>query len=430
MASPTEDEIQTQINRFIYQCELADTFLRDDAADDVSSRYDAFVEGAEGDYQSAAIAGYDNWRAQAAALTQPGSMRAVLDPLLLEYAKQQGFPEQEAGPILDRLATYFGEGSERVTSRTFTYGTPSAGGSNVGNGSLERLTIDRLGFAAEAATAETKTFRCIQDRHSGATVHSEIFEIRGQEFPRDTVAGVVGGDRSGALTTLSADASRSFIQNPSFNGYSGTAPDVTTINGWTPTSAIGNFQIETSDVYKTSQHEGDNPGALRIETNDTLTQSLTIQRARFNPRLPYYCQIAFKRESSADGTLTIRVGSNSKSVTLSAQSGWTILKLDLDTNLFFENWNETTLDIEIQLASNTTGTVLVDDLIFGPMTAFDGTFWAFVGGATPFLVNDTYTAADSISSDSILQKWLWRAYGRSLPHDTTASGNVTWSEPS
>lgn len=429
MAAPTEDAIQAQINRFVYQLEMAHDFLANDGADDVSSRYDAFVEGAEGDYQSGAIAGYDAFRAQAASLVSPGAAQSVLNPLLLEYAKQQGFPEQDSSAILDRLFTYFGEGSERVTSRTFTYGTPSAGGSNIGTGSLERLTEDRFADGLEAATAEVKTFRCLTDRHSGATVHAEQWEVRGEEVPRDQVAGVVGPERVGALTTLSSDASRTLLSNPSFNSFAGTESTPTSITNWDVTTSIANFDLETSDVYKISEHEGTTGTAVRFKTNDTLTQSLTTVRARFNPRVPYYCQIAFKRESSADGTLTLTVGSNSKAVTLSAQSGWTVLKLDLDTNLFFENWNQTSLNVSIALSSNTTGDVLVDDVVFGPMTSFDGTWWAFVGGATPFLVNDTYTATDSISSDSILQKWLWRTYNRYLPHDTTASGNVTWSEP-
>lgn len=430
MATPTESEIQTQINHVVWLLHQSDLFLRSNT-ENVGGIYDDIIAAAEGDFVSFTVAGVDAFRAKASDLVSVRTARDALDGLFREYGKLKNFPERNVLNILDRLAVEFAEGSSRVTTRGIAFGSPSAGGGNTGNGTLNRLTVDGYAYELEAVTVEAKALKCIADRFSGAQVHQERFEIRGDDVPRDFVAGVVGRDRIGQLTCISSDDSQALVRNPSFSQYSGTAASPTAITGWTVTTDIANFAIVTSDTYRDARHEGDNAASVRFETNDTLTQKFSTLNPAFDPTVPYYCQIAFKRESSADGTLTLTVGGNSANVTLSAQSGWTILRLALDENLWFRQFNASDMEISIALASNTTGDVLVDDLVFAPMQRFDGSWWAPVGGATPFLLEDTFTVTDSFdTSDSILQKWLWRIYGRYLPHDTAASGNVTWSEPS
>lgn len=430
MSAPTEDEIQTQISQVVWIFEQILLFLQTNTPN-FEGEYEEFVlTDLKGDFAPLSVPPMDDLRASLSALLGTGVVRSVLDPLLLEYGKQQAFPETDPEDILDRLLVYFAEGSERVLQRTFVYGAVSMGGGNTGDGTVNRLTKDRYAFFLENATAEVKTLRCTSDRNSGANVHQEVFEVRGIDIPRDFVAGIVGEDRIGEIAGLSADDSLEIINNPSFHLFEGTAATPTAITSWTVTTSIGNFVVVLTDRYRDAVHEGDDAASLRIEANDKITQLLTVVRPTLDPLVPYYCQIAFKRESSCDGTLTIRVGANSKAVALSAQSGWVVLRLDLDEKLFLRGFNATTLDIEVELSGRTTGTLLVDDLIIAPMTLFDGTYLALVGGEMPFLVEDAATITDTIASDSILQRWLWRAYNKMLPHDTTASTNVTWLDPS
>ncbi len=427
MSAPTEDEIQTQISQVVWIFEQILLFLKTNTPN-FEGEYEEFVlTDLKGDFAPLSVGPMDDLRASLSAVISAGVVRSVLDPLLLEYGKQQNFPETEPDDIFDRLLVYFAEGSERVARRAFTYGAVSMGGGNTGDGTINRLTLDRYAHAIEAATPETKTLRCISDRNSGTQVHQELFEIRGVDIPRDFVAGIVGEDRVGAISGLSADDSLEIINNPSFHLFEGTAAVPTAITNWAVTTSIGNFVVVLTDRYRDAVHEGDDFASLRFEDNDKITQLLTVVRPTLDPLVPYYCQIAFKRENSCDGTLTIRVGANSKAVTLSAQSGWNVLRLDLDEKLFLRGFNATTLDIEVELASRTTGEVLVDDLIIAPMTRFDGTYYALVGGEIPFLVEDAATIADSISSDSINQRWFWRAYDKYLPHAT--GGSITWPDP-
>lgn len=433
MASPTEAEIRTQINALVWATHQANLWLNGNA-ENLGGHYDDFVAAMEGDFVSAALAGLDEFRAQAADLVSPTRVRRFLDALIREYGKALGFPETDPLAILDRMFVQFAETTPTpvtVQERDVTFGTPSNDGGNTGNGTLHRLTVDRYGYDTEACTMEAKEFKCIRDRSGGATVHLEEFEIRGADVPRDLIAGVVSRNRVGRINAIGADTSRSWLQNPSFNEYTsstGSSPyDPTAIAGWTVAGAIGDLQIVTTDYYRAASHEGDSPACLRFEANEKITQAFTVVNGELKAGVPYFFQIAFKRENSCDGTLTLRVGSNSAAVTFSAESGWNTLVCTLDENLFPRNFNETTLDVEIELSGNSTGEALVDDLVFGPMTLWDGTWWALVGGATPYLLEDKITATDALTgSEAILNYWLWRIYGKVLP----MSGTPVWAEPS
>jgi hypothetical protein len=89
------------------------------------------------------------------------------------------------------------------------------------------------------------------------------------------------------------------------------------------------------------------------------------------------------------------------------------------------------------MASLATGTIVVDDLVLAPMTNPDGTWWAIVGGATPWLKGDMLTfSGDTQGTATILNYWLWRAYGDLVvdilgwfPSTTTAS-SIVIADPS
>jgi predicted alpha-1,6-mannanase (GH76 family) len=91
---------------------------------------------------------------------------------------------------------------------------------------------------------------------------------------------------------------------------------------------------------------------------------------------------------------------------------WNILQLDLDSSRFYDNFKEDDLDVKLEVTSLATGTVVVDDVVLAPMVNLDGTWWAVVGGATPWLKGDTRIfSADARGATAIINYWLWRAYG-------------------
>jgi hypothetical protein len=391
-------------------------------------REEAFLEAIPGDAQPAAQAGQSQQRA--ALVAAFSTLRARVDPLLNAYARVLALAPGE--PVLPRLYRYFADNAKTVKSRAFSFGSWSAV-TGTGTGAIYRLTKDEYDFTIESGFAEVKTAECIQDAHSGTQRHQELFRIRGKPAGRDALERIGTG---GAVNVqcLSAASTAQWVQNPSFENVqnSGTFASNTDLTGWTM-SAYANFVSVTSDYYK------DNPAAttsrcLRLSTNASIYQSFEGVKLNWNRNVPLFAQIAFKRESSCDGTLTLTVGGKSTSVVLSAQSGWTVLTFAVTTDAWFKQWNEaapsgtpTDANIKIELSGRTTGTLLIDDFILGPYTGLDGAWVAIVGGATPFLQRDVFTVTDTSSDTGIIQTQLARAYGFYLPH---TSGSPTWSEPS
>ena len=82
--------------------------------------------------------------------------------------------------------------------------------------------------------------------------------------------------------------------------------------------------------------------------------------------------------------------------------------------------------ITIELASNTTGDLLVDDFLLGPMTRVDGAWVAIVGGATPFVLRDVFTVTDTSTDTGIIQTQFAKSLGYYLPH---LSSSNTWADP-
>jgi hypothetical protein len=421
MASPSEAEIQTQFGNAV---EIEDEFLAYIAtnADNYLLREDELVQSLETDFAPEAMAGVQAFRSQLnAALAQAAN---VLNGHVLTYGKFINAPEKAASAILDRLYQNFVDNSKTVKSRQFTFANPVAAGGNVGNGVILRLNKDQYNFDIENQFPDSKTAICIADAQTGAVKHEENFEFRAGQPGKDLLQ-LAGSGLVAQFRAKSARDSNALLSNPSFSQYSGTVTNPTAITDWTVTTAIANFQIDTVNFYR--DFEGDTaPAALRIETNDKITQKQTVRGGSFDKTRPYLLQVAYNRQVyAADGTLTIRLGSQSASVVLAAQTGWNLLRLAIDTNLWPKNFDVASLGVEIELSGNTTGDLLVDDVLLLPGEAFNNSWYWIIGGSTKFLLNDKFTWSDT-AVDSIIQKWLWRAFNKYLPSTT---GVPTWTEP-
>ena len=169
-----------------------------------------------------------------------------------------------------------------------------------------------------------------------------------------------------------------------------------------------------------------------ISTNDTMTQNMAnIRKPVFDPLTPMYFQIAFNRAvGSGDGNLNISLGSKTTTVALAAQTGWNILRMALGQNNWFRRFNQTSMTVTVSIDARTTGYTLVDDFILAPFYEFDGVFFCPVGGATPFLRDDSLTCTDT-EAGAVVQYWLWQMFGEEwwayLPANEAAG--ETWADP-
>jgi len=323
-------------------------------------------------------------------------------------------------------------------SRDLTYGSIAAHGRNTGNGTISRCTVDEDGYDLENCHCEVKTWEIISDQNSEGEQHREVFFVEGEEAEPDFCQIIGSGLRTGVrcLTTRDSEA---YIANPTFSSIACTAPTASTpttltaaddITNWTVTTYAA-AQVQLDTTYRDLTGEG-NTYAVTFTADNAITQVLLTQtRARLRADTPYYLQIAVYRVSSCDGTLTVAFGRTSKAFTVSSlnNAAWNICRMDLDKGLYLKNFTEDSLDITITLASRTTGSIHIDDIVFAPMVLVDGTWWAPVGGATPFRREDKFTATDTDpGSTDTLSYWLWRS-GAGVNFPTATGGNETDADP-
>jgi len=392
---------------------------------------DALVQALEGDYAAEKIRALQGFRGQInGALATAAS---VMAPHILEYGKFIQMPETDLQALMTRIWDYMVLNNLSVETRDFTFGSVAAGAGSTGTGTIVRLNVDESGFDIENQSAIStgggmlKMCECTADRNSGANQGNETFLFYGAAPDRDDLR--INGIRGSVLVQgITAIDTQAYISNPSFESHGGTDASAftaaTQLTGWTMSDYTKVTPIAT-DYYR-SYSRITTPRCLRFTDNCYITQNL--DRSNAQARLPMYVHIAFKRETACDGTLTVTFGGTTFNVALVAQSGWTILRLGPTKYNWLKNWNTETPVIKIQLSGRSVGTLLIDDVMIAPFSPFDGGWYAVVGGATPFLKQDSFSWRDYVpASEGILQYWSYRALGRYLPHAT--SSNATWADP-
>lgn len=433
MAAPSETEIQTMLKNAVDVLEDVRAF-GDQNTPNLVDDLDTLVQSVEGDYAQRAAsvasqirAAYSRVQAQDAAL---------LTPILQEYARSVlNYPSTSAAQILTQLYDRLVTNVDTIESRGMALGTPSAG-TATGNGDVLRLTVDAQGYVIESGHAETKTAECVADASSGAPeTHRETFELRGQDASPDLLEELGSGLRitTNAITHRSAAT----LANASFNSVSGASASGTALTSaptsWTLDSGtIGDLSGRSGSANVPRVLDGEaTPIALRASGDFSLSQDLGVNRVRLDPNTPYLLGIWLKNNSSATGTLTLTLGATSKAINLtSVGSSWDFYTLDLDEGLWFEQFNASSLQVQVALSSLAVGTLDIDEVILAPGTFFDGSWWWVVGGTTPWLREDTWTASDTDAGNGKIQRHLSRAFGRYLPHvgnatQVTASGGRT-----
>jgi hypothetical protein len=423
MASPSEAEVQAQLKAGIDLLDETRKFGNVNGTNWVGQE-DVLVQLLESDYQGQISAAVANIRRQLASSVSRSAAVQLIRPLLLSYVKhvvgKSAASDQE---MFDILYRWFFDTTVTVKTRAFTFNSPAAGGSNVGDGTVLRVTKDENGFDLEAATAEAKEARCIRDRNTGTGLDQEIFRFRGAPVGLDTLQ-VSGSGATQDVPVLNWQSS--LLQNTSFESFSGTIAAPTDITSWTSNVTVSGttYSLDETNYYRPQQGIT-TPRALNIKSTSNIVQKLSTFNRKLDPLRPYFLQIAWNRTvGSGAGTLLIRLGAQSNSVVAAAQAGWQVLRCPttFGTNNWYKAFDEQDLDISIEW-TRTSGDLLIDDVLLVPMTLFDGTWYAITANdAThaPFLKDDIFTWTDT-ATDSVLQYWFWRAFGRYLPHSGAPS---------
>lgn len=436
--SPSFDEIEAQASAIT---DVLETF-RKFADDTMIAKLTAVLDLLEGDYTPTMLSAWcQDFRAGMSALLDPSFVRRAADAIWLEFAKQIGKPARNPSDAFGFLRQHMQDNTIRLETRAITHDTTfTAGGSNVGDGGALRLTVDENNDELEAMAIEAKLFECVVDENAeGGIRHAETFRVEGEDSSPDWLQGYDRG--SGLMSRIvslhsGTGEGGSLLRNSSFTDHDTSDPSSTTkVSGWV-IDTPANIAEETSAVFRTHPGQGTlTSKAIDFTGNAEIQQDLEDAGIKLNPRWPYLAFLRWRRESSADGTLSLSMGSHSGSVdvTTGTNDQWNLLTVAINQNCWYENFKETDLDIAIALASNTTGNVVVDDVYFGPWTLLDGTFWALYGGATPWSLKDTLTVTDTggdphSGGENQYHLCYRTGYGH-LPH-TAAGTPPEWTDPS
>jgi len=389
----TEAEAQAQLTNAVRLFQEAREFGEANT-DNVVGMIDTIVQATESEYASEILRGVESYRKAANALLDPKLGAAIIEPILRTWVRSFNTEgaSSDVQTLITRIYDRMISTADRVLYRNFTRGPASAGVGNVGTGTILRLNVDAQNMPLEASHAEVKTARCVQDQVSGADRHEERFVLTGEARGKDLLE-VSGSGVQAGLRSLSARDS--LLLNPSFSSFSGTISALTELTNWTPTTNLANFTLDESNYYR--DFVGDTtPRSLIIGANDSVTQKLSVRGTKLSPNVPTFLQVAYNRAiGGTDGTLRIRMGSQTTTVALSTQAGWNLLQMPIDQNLWLENWTEDSADIYVGLEGATTFGLRVDDVMFVQWTPVDGSWWLNLGGATPYQIDDTFSFADS-----------------------------------
>jgi len=440
--TPTENEIQIQWRNAVDILETLRAHY-DTVHMGAGQTFDTLTQSLEGVYLPDEYARMmSSMRAQLSTMVGGAVASGIITPALYEYTailgKEAGY--RQPGDIFTALYEHFIDNAKTVKSRQITYDTATAGGSNIGNGTITRLTEDENGFDLEACTVERKQFICRGDKNSGTNEHAELFEMIGEAAGPDNLERGSYGSGDAARTTITCrhagtGAGGSLLTNSSFSTYSGGATP--RFASWTEESGGNHISQDTSNFYKS--HVGatvDASLAMAGGHGDiVLSQPLANMRVRrLDAFTPYFLRIMVNKTigSATDGSVTLTLGQTTKTVALSAiGSGWQEITLDADQGCWFKQFNQDEVAVKISWTGSSSGTLLIDDCLFGPWTLIDGTYWCLRHtAATPvnWLRNDIveFTDTGGAPGTGILQYWLWVSGFGYLPHTT---GTPTFTDP-
>lgn len=345
------------------------------------------------------------------------SGRSLVTPVLRELARVgYNSTASTVTQALKDIRQGMVDGTETVRYRNHTFGAISAGGSNNGDGTVLRLTVDKDGEELEggAANAGVTKIEITADYLGGRSMGNEQATVYGGgQVPVDQLdVGTCPGE------TLSLTVNRpqdpGLLTNANFATSSGSGASLE-FSGWTLSDAE-DFEAETSTTFQGIQN-------IEFIDNDNFLQH--ISSATLDPNRPVFAAVWFQRVSSCDGDLTLRLGTQTETVSLSAQTGWNLLTLGDGTSTkgwyenFQEDYNGNGLRVQVTLASRTTGSLIIGGVIVAQPVLFDGKFYLALSGDTNFLRDDYFTFTDSVVNTGRTQYWLARLFGEYFPQATS-----------
>jgi hypothetical protein len=305
--------------------------------------------------------------------------------------------------------------AKKLKSRGASHGAASAV-TGTGSGALITHTADDQSSAEqlEASTADTLTFKCVEDQSMGRASGEELFVVNADVQARDILE--LGGANSRRIGSIHS-GNITAIANADFSASFGSDATATTkIPSFTITGTPANLTQDTTNTFRGK------PSLSLVTSDNTIYQAFS---GLPNDR-PSIASILYNRQiGSGAGDLYVRLGSKEATVAVAAQTGWNRLYVIGWPKRYTGSGN----DFEV-FWDRTSGTINLAQAVVAPLERIGGRYHKILAGATDFLIDDYFTQATTVSpTDRSIKDWLhrWFGLGFELPHNGTASAG--WEDP-
>jgi len=393
---------------------------------------DTLQQAYEGNHIGNTESGFNSLRSS---LSSIAGANTRLQYIILDMAKViYGSRATAVAAAIDDINVGLNSDSETVMNRAWTYASISAGGSNVGTGTVYRVTKDKYDVAIESGAANGGTVKVLinSDKNAGRTSGQEQGVIYGSGIiPVDNL--YLGTAPNGSAILTAFRAQDGLLSNGDFYESDGTGGTDITFDDWTLSDSTKFYQ-ETSIYYR--KKYGQSAGtSLKFVDNASATQYFVDLQSTADLTKPFFLIARLRRGDSCDGTLTMRLGSQTvtQDITSLTNDIWTDLTLGVGAtnkgwyDVFKEDSSGNGARVVLSLASNTTGDLYVGEVILAQPTLFDGKYYLLTAGATDFLNGDYFTFGDTVANTGRINFNIARLYGKYFKH---ASSSPTYADAS
>lgn len=450
MASPSKAELWTMISNLIKIIDQYWKFAATNTPNYVGME-DTLVQSLKGNNISSIVSYLNGFRSEIN--NRYESAKDSLMLLFKELAKF-GYGINISGltdtQVMQEISDAMHGSTETVKNRAYTYGSVTAGGSNVGSATVLRCTKDKNNYDLEIAEPGVQRIEIVRDKNMGAVGGQEGVLFYGEGNPRvDRIQYATSTNKIIQGKTLYT-SQNGLLSNASFDQLE-TASAFTTEeqNSWTLNDKA-EFERSTTVFYRYKNDEGAKINGTGVSlvakstTNDiSFLQYVARSKFTLNKNVPYFlvCRVMVD-DTNTDGTFTLRLGSQTATLDLATLSAnaWTNVIIGTDNKGYFDNFKENWLSVANQdlgirvggtVASRTVaGKIYFDELILAQGILFNGCYYLPIagrnaGGSKEALEGDYYTFTDSVSDTGRNQYTIAELLSVSLPH---TSGSPTYAD--
>ena len=225
MAIPTTNEAIATLKAAVDMLEELDQFANANSPNLVGLQ-DTLINSLTGDNAAGILANGDAMRSAIAGQLTPSRDRSTLTPCFSDFMAAILIPSSSLGENLVQFRAWMIANSQTLNSRGMGFGTIAVGGSNVGTGTISRITVDNQAIPLEGGHAELKSFECIADQ--GQTEETEEVSSprceRSRRGTRRPTSAILPGRRSRERSRQRARKWRRRRPQPGQAGRSATLP--------------------------------------------------------------------------------------------------------------------------------------------------------------------------------------------------------------